>query len=131
MRLHKRCFRTGKKIGSKNIIFSGGEPLLHPKFYKSLEYGFNRGFEIPVTSNGTFIDEECVNKLKSVDAKVTISIDGSSPKINDSLRGAGTFKKAINAVESLVDSNIYTSMRMTLLKSNLGDLRNYIVQDCL
>ncbi|MDI9614584.1 radical SAM protein [Methanothermobacter sp.] len=122
----KDVLRQSKELGSRHVIFSGGEPLIHPEFHEILEYASELQLGIHITSNGTLLDNETTVKLKSVDAKVTISLDGAFPEINDPLRGPGTFKMAVSAIENLVDNGVYTSMRMTLLKSNLFNVRDYI-----
>ena len=114
------------ELGTRHVILSGGEPLLHPGFYEFAEYANNRRLKVHMTSNGTMIDETAAENLKAQDVNVTISLDGSSPEYNDPLRGAGTFKRAMNSIDNLINSGVYTSMRMTLVKQNVTDVRNYI-----
>jgi radical SAM protein with 4Fe4S-binding SPASM domain len=113
-------------LGTKHVILSGGEPFLHPGIYGLIKYANNIGLKIHITSNGTLIDDTNVEFLKSVDAMVTISLDGSCAEINDPIRGKGSYESAINAIDELVDANVPTSMRMTLIKDNLHDVENYI-----
>ena len=114
------------ELGTRHVILSGGEPLLHPDFYEIAEYAKELRLKVHITSNGTMIDEIAAEKLRSLDANVTISIDGSCPEVNDPLRGEGTFSSAINSIDNLINSCVYTSMRMTLVKQNVNDVRNYI-----
>jgi len=114
------------KLGTRHVILSGGEPLLHPDFYEIAEYAKKLGLKVHITSNGTMIDEIAAEKLRSLDVNVTISLDGSCAEVNDPLRGDGTFSLAINSIDNLVNSGVYTSIRMTLVKQNASDVRNYI-----
>lgn len=122
----KDLLNQAKSLGTRNVIFSGGEPLLHPNIFEILEYAHNLSFMNHITSNGTLINDSNANKLKKYETDLTISLDGSSSKINDSIRGEGTFKKGINAVKILKKNDIYTSLRMTLMKSNMNDVENYL-----
>lgn len=114
------------KLGTRHVILSGGEALLHPDFYTISEYAKNLGIKVHLTSNGTLIDENNAKKLKALDAIVTISLDGSCSEINDPLRGGGTFDSAIRSINNLIHCGVTTSMRMTLVKDNISDVHNYI-----
>jgi radical SAM protein with 4Fe4S-binding SPASM domain len=114
------------RLGTRHVILSGGEPLLHPDFYEIAEYAKELRLKVHITSNGTMIDEIAAEKLRSLDVNVTISLDGSCAEANDPLRGEGTFSSAINSIDNLINSCVYTSMRMTLVKQNVNEVRNYI-----
>lgn len=122
----KNVLDQANSLGTKHVIFTGGEPFIHEDCHDIMRYTHKLGLKVHITSNGTLIDESWASKLKSIDANVTISLDGSSSQVNDQLRGNKTFEKAINAIDILVDSNIFTSMRMTLVKNNVHDVGNYI-----
>jgi len=113
-------------LGTKHVILSGGEPFLHPEIHSLMKYANNIGLKIHITSNGTLIDDTNAEFLKSLDAMVTISLDGSCAEINDPIRGEGSYKSAINAIKELTNAKVPTSMRMTLIKDNLHDVKNYI-----
>lgn len=102
----KNILSQAAKLGSRHVILSGGEALLHPDFYAISEYARSLGINVHLTSNGTLIDENNAKMLKSLDAVVTISLDGSCAEINDPLRGDGTFDSAISSINNLVLRNI-------------------------
>ncbi|BDZ68072.1 radical SAM protein [Methanobacterium ferruginis] len=122
----KDVLNQAENLGSKHVIFTGGESFIHPNFQEIMEYAHELAFDIHITSNGSLINKKWADKLKSMDVKVTISLDGSSSGINDPLRGDGTFEMALNAIKTLVNYDIYTSMRMTLVKDNVSDVSNYL-----
>lgn len=122
----KEILNQAKDLGTKNVIFSGGEPLLHSEIFKILEYSNNLSLTNHITSNGTLITENTIKELKKYNVDVTISVDGSCKEINDLIRGSGTFDKSIEAIKNLKKNDIYTSLRMTLMKSNYDDVKNYL-----
>jgi len=122
----KNILSQAAKLGSRHVILSGGEALLHPDFYAISEYARSLGINVHLTSNGTLIDENNAKMLKSLDAVVTISLDGSCAEINDPLRGDGTFDSAISSINNLVRCGVTTSMRMTLVKNNVDDVCRYV-----
>lgn len=122
----KNILSQAKNLGTKNVIFSGGEPLLHSNIFKILEYSHNLNLTNHITSNGTIMNKDIIKILKKYNIDMTISIDGPCKEINDIIRGHGTFNKAIKTIQDLKENNIYTSLRMTLMKNNYNDVKNYL-----
>lgn len=92
-------------MGCKKIHFTGGEPLLYPKFYELIDYIMqcDQGVEISMTSNGTLIDEKSAKRLVDCGLrKANISIDSPNETVNDSIRGVnGAFARACNGLRML------------------------------
>ncbi|RLG28301.1 hypothetical protein DRN98_09740, partial [Methanosarcinales archaeon] len=57
---------------------------------------------------------------------IQISLDGSSPEVHDKLRGAGSFKKTIFAIEKIIKNGIPLGIRTTLSPVNIDDFENII-----
>ena len=53
------------ELGTRHVILSGGEPLLHPAFYEFAEYANKLPLKVHMTSNGTMIDTIAAENLKS------------------------------------------------------------------
>lgn len=121
----KEILCQAKDLGARNIIFSGGEPLLHPNIFEILEYSHGLSLVNHITTNGTLINKNNAKLLKKYDVDLTISLDGSNKEINDAIRGK-TFDKAINSIKYLKENNVYTSLRMTLMKNNINDVKSYL-----
>ncbi len=110
------------------ISLTGGEPFVRKDFFQLLQkcYRDRDKFSYGILSNGMFINEETVRKLKKLEVDyVQVSIEGME-KVNDSIRGRGTFKKIIEAVKTLKKENIETSLSMTISKVNLKDVPQVI-----
>lgn len=109
--------------GCTCIILSGGEPLLLGKrlqeylmHIKSLPIN-----KVILTTNGTIEDDTIYEILKG-GSLVQISIDGLEKKHN-SIRGKGTFSKAINFIYRLKQRDIsQISLMMTIHKDNYDDV---------
>lgn len=86
-----------------SLIFTGGEPLLHPKIFELLAYARSKGAGITLFTNGTLINPEIAEKI--VQAKpeaLMFSVEGPE-QIHNEIRGEGNFKKtydAINLIQS-------------------------------
>jgi radical SAM protein with 4Fe4S-binding SPASM domain len=100
------------------ILITGGEPLLHSKFEvinKMLPKFFVRKV---LFTNGFLLDEEKIKKL-NVD-EIQISIDGLQDA-HDSLRGKGTFRLAMKAVNLSLDHGFHVSIATMVHPENLGN----------
>lgn len=81
-----------------------------------------------VTSNGTLIDQEVVDKLKALQVdSVQISIDSHDPKIHDEFRGmVGAYDKAIEGIKLCKSAGIKVSIMSTLSAINRKNMDKLI-----
>lgn len=115
-----------KKI---NLTLTGGEPLLKKESFLLLEYLEMKDeiSELSLITNGSFLNEEVCQHLDGSDKfkKIKISLDGGSEKINDYIRGKGTFSKVMKAIETVKKcSNFQIILMFTVMKSNLQEIED-------
>ncbi len=105
------------------ILYSGGEPLLHPHIFDYIELASDLGVRPVLSTNGTLITKEIARRLKDAGtAYVGISLDAIGEN-NDRFRGKkGAFKAAIEGIRSCVSIGQKVGLRLTLTKRNLMDL---------
>ena len=108
-----------KKMGTKILTLHGGESLLRKDFGEILNYAKLKGFYVSLNSNGTLVPKR-VEELKCLD-NLCISLDGSEEN-NDKNRGAGSFKKAMAAIEIGRKNKIPLVVSATLTKQNVHDM---------
>lgn len=109
--------------GVFSIKVTGGEPFSRKDILSILEYLEEKGLNFIVYSNGTNIEPRYLSKLKSFKhlLKIRISIDGIE-ETNDSIRGKGTFKKAMETAKNLCENNIPCEINYTITKNNYTQL---------
>ncbi|HEX2573881.1 MAG TPA: radical SAM protein [Polyangia bacterium] len=111
MMTHAEVARTlaeAERLGVKEIYFTGGEPMLHPEFFDVLADSLAVA-PTAFLSNGILIDDLAARRLRqlfdasrySLDCR--ISLDGTSPETNDSVRGRGTFQKIARGIACLAE----------------------------
>jgi|SRR3989344_376994 len=108
-----------KKMGTRILTLHGGESLLRKDFGEILNYAKLKGFYVSLNSNGTLVPKR-VEELKCLD-NLCISLDGSEEN-NDKNRGAGSFKKAMAAIEIGRKNKIPLVVSATLTKQNVHDM---------
>jgi MoaA/NifB/PqqE/SkfB family radical SAM enzyme len=77
-----------------------------------------------LVTNGTLLDKEYVAKLvQSGLHKVTVGLDGATKKTHEIFRGVtGSFEKAVQGTQVLVDSGIRVTINVTLHDAILPEL---------
>ncbi len=111
------------------VVFTGGEPLLSEKFWKTLEYFNNIGRpKSGVSTNGTIITPKIASRLKKLNVLyVGISLDSLDPEKHDKFRGMkGAWKAAVKGMKNSVNAGLPTGLRVTVTKDNIGEISSMI-----
>ncbi len=113
--------------GGQNITLSGGEPLLHPEIRKIIIFAASK-LGVRLLTNGTLINKEWAGFLADLNVQIQLSLDGSTGKIHDAVRGKGSYQKALQAIEYLQDAGIGSRIVLcaTIMNHNISDLENII-----
>ncbi|NPA69660.1 MAG: radical SAM protein [Crenarchaeota archaeon] len=128
---HDDCIKIIDKIasvGTRLLVFSGGEPLLRKDIYDLVSYASSRGLSCAIATSGLLVDEDVVNKLVESGLKfVAISLDSTRPEVHDSFRGVrGLWERAIKAIKLFVDHGVTVQVNFTLCKFNRDDVLNMV-----
>jgi radical SAM protein with 4Fe4S-binding SPASM domain len=105
------------------LLLSGGEPLIHPRFFQLARYAREREMRLTLSTNGTLINRDIAHCLKDIGfAYVGISLDGIG-EVHDQFRGkAGAFDKAVGAFRHCKAVGQKVGLRLTLSAPNIADL---------
>ncbi len=103
------------------INIGGGEPMLRRDFFQILDRAQNLGIGIKFSTNGYFLDDAAARKLSRYDnVDVQVSIDGHDQASNDIVRGAGSYNRALIALDNLRRSNFSsTKISVVINKHNI------------
>lgn len=109
--------------GIPALLLSGGEPLIHPRFFDIATYARQKGIKLTLSTNGTLIDQDTAARLKALQfAYVGISLDGIGAT-HDHFRGRqGAFDKAVSAFRNCKSVGQKVGLRLTLSANNIADL---------
>jgi 12,18-didecarboxysiroheme deacetylase len=110
-------------FGSPVMLFSGGEPLMHPHFLDLCFYAKSKGMRAVISTNGTLITKELAHELKKVGLSyVGISLDGLE-SVHDRFRGKkGAFREAIDGINYAKEAGIKVGLRFTINKRNAQEI---------
>jgi radical SAM protein with 4Fe4S-binding SPASM domain len=111
-----KVLKEFEEIQGLRLLLSGGEPLLHPYFWRINKILRDYAFRSVLLSNGTLITKETAKKLRV--HEVQISLDGMKAG-HESIRGEGTFEKTLKAIDYLQEANIRVSIATMIHRKNL------------
>lgn len=97
-----------------DIVITGGEPTLHPDFFKIVEYLSE--YSIVITTNGSILN---INKIKELLAhhsyvNLQFSLDAIDRNFVDFVRGKGIYSKILIALNDLKEFSSQLSISSTL-----------------
>ncbi|MFH0768370.1 MAG: radical SAM protein, partial [Chloroflexota bacterium] len=113
------------------FAFSGGEALLRKDDLLAL---MDRADTLPkigsyqLLTNGSLLTEEIVTHLKGLRklAAIQLSLESSSPEVNDSVRGKGTFEETLRAIKLLTKNGLRIKISTTISQLNYLDIPTLI-----
>lgn len=107
-------------LGGSSLIYSGGEPTLHPKLLELVDYVPKEKSTIAMFTNGTRLPE-MADELKSAGIFGTlVSLDSHIPEKHDKYRGSpGAFKQAMAGIEALKERNMLTGISTYITRDDL------------
>ncbi len=110
-------------FGVPVLLFSGGEPMIHPRLVEYAEYAVKKGMRAVISTNGTLITKEKAEILKKIGLSyVGISIDGLEETHNKFRGIKNSYKKAMEAVKNCQAAGIKVGLRFTINKRNVDDI---------
>jgi MoaA/NifB/PqqE/SkfB family radical SAM enzyme len=108
------------------VAISGGEPLLHPDFFKICEYFRSHDISLKVETNGHLINSQVAERMANLGFRsVQVSVDGVTPQTFEKMRVGGSWPKTIAACEELIKAGINTEIVFVPTQFNIhetGDL---------
>ncbi len=106
-----------------NVIFLGGEPTLHPDLAKAIGHARRLGYaSVTVDTNG-YLFHDFLDRVTPDDVDtLSFSLDGPTTKINDPIRGAGSFGTCTAGIRNAVARGFAVSLIYTVSSANIDHL---------
>lgn len=118
--------RQAKDLGTLSITLTGGEPFLHPEFEKIYSELNKMGFLISIMSNGSMIDEECMEFFhqNGMPYRVKLTVYGASDETYmRTCNSPDGFTRISKAVDLLKEAGVPLLMTSTIVRENADDLQ--------
>ncbi|MGB9842405.1 MAG: radical SAM protein, partial [Candidatus Bathyarchaeales archaeon] len=108
-------------FGVKWFGIKGGEPLLRKDIFEIVGYAKSLGLNVCLLTNGHFVDGKIYDNLVKNEVWTSVSIDGPE-EINDQLRGKGSYKKVLAAIQKLSKGRILNGLAAAITSINYQHL---------
>ncbi|MDT8394567.1 MAG: radical SAM protein [Bacteroidales bacterium] len=109
--------------GVKQLILSGGEPLMRKDFFSIANYATRKGFKLQVATNATMIDESVAKKLANINASTQVSLDAFTPEIHDEFRNnKGSWARTIRGINLLRKENVNVITACVVTNLNIHEI---------
>ncbi|MEK7232760.1 MAG: radical SAM protein [Elusimicrobiota bacterium] len=127
----KRSLLTGRKLGLRRAVLSGGEATVHPEFIEILSLARKLGYtHIQTITNGRkFCYPDFLKKAVAAGLKeITFSLHGNTPALHDKLTQVpGSFVQALSGLRAaLATPGLIVSVDVVINKLNLPVLREHL-----
>jgi uncharacterized Fe-S cluster-containing radical SAM superfamily protein len=107
-----------KKLGTKEIGFTGGEPFMNKDVLKMIEYSLSKNFKVLVLSNAMkpmLNKREDLLKINHQDLTIRVSIDHYQKEKHEEIRGKNTFNVMMEGLKWLNQNNFNYALATRLL----------------
>jgi MoaA/NifB/PqqE/SkfB family radical SAM enzyme len=95
------------RLGIREIIFSGGEPLLRGDCLDLLRSAREMGFHLDLCTNAVLVTPEVAAWLGNSLSEISVSLDSANPILHDCLRGRpGAWKKTVEGIKHLIENGL-------------------------
>jgi len=109
--------------GGKTVLFTGGEPLVREGCPELIRHASDCGLDVTMFTNGLLVKKYLPEIQEYVDL-VQVSLNGPDAETNDPIRGNGTFRAVIEAVDILVRAGVPVRIGMTAMELNWQALKS-------
>lgn len=119
----KACEQFCKSIAARPLFFlTGGDPLLHPDFWRLATLLHRRGHPFVILGNPFHLTLPVCQRLKKLGCiRYQLSLDGTE-KTHDWMRKPGSYQATMAAIPLLKEAGIPTVVMTTVSSANLHEM---------
>lgn len=106
-------------IGCRRVSLIGGEVFMRPDWRNIASALTNRNVKVSIITNGYLFSENLIADIKECNIEsIAVSLDGPET-VHDRYRQKGSFKRAMQAIDTLTKNEIPVSIISTLHSENI------------
>lgn len=114
-----KAIREFAALGMVGMTLDGGDPLVRHDFDRIVDELVRLRVRIVINTNGILIPRKLASVRKA--ALVNVSLDGPE-RCHDSMRGSGSFEKAVDGIKAARDAGVTVKLRCTVHRQNVGSI---------
>lgn len=110
---------SGEGVFELNL--TGGEVFLRPDILDLIAVACNDyNFGTNIITNGTLVDSSDIKELVKFKDRLAVAVSLEGPeRVNDEIRGEGTFRKAISSINEMQSRGLEVEVELTINSKNI------------
>ncbi len=114
-----------REAGTRIVLISGGEPLLHPDWESIAGLLRSQGMRVWLLTAGLALAKHA-RKVAGVFDDVTVSLDGTHAATYAAIRGLEAFDKVCEGIRAAADAGVPVRLRTTVQRANFEELPDFV-----
>lgn len=108
------------------LYITGGDPILHPRFWDLLELLHQRGIPFTLMGNPFHLTTDACQRMRMLGCrKYQLSLDGLR-QTHDSFRKPGSYDHTLQAITTLREAGIHCAVMSTVSATNIDEIPELI-----
>ena len=121
---------SARRLRTKVVSVTGGEPLLHPGVFEILGWIRDAGIVCNLCTNGSLLTSDRVGRLVETGIRSTsVSLDGTDPQTHNGLRGTDCFDATCDGIRRLREAmpRLQITINFTLSRVNFRQMSGMVL----
>jgi MoaA/NifB/PqqE/SkfB family radical SAM enzyme len=113
------------QLGTRVVVLSGGEPLLHPQWAAIARLLKSDGIEVWLLTSGLALAKHA-RRAAELFHNMTVSLDGTDRETYAAIRGLDAFDKVCAGISAAAELGLRPNLRVTLQRANFRQLPAFV-----
>jgi MoaA/NifB/PqqE/SkfB family radical SAM enzyme len=114
-----------RALGTRAVLVSGGEPLIHPQWEEIARLLRDEGLQLWLLTSGLSLAKHAA-RVCELFQSITVSLDGTDRQMYAAIRGLDAFDKVCDGIRAVTRRNAALSVRVTVQRQNYGALPAFV-----
>lgn len=114
-----------QRLGTRLVVLSGGEPLLHREWADIAQLLRDSGLKVWLLTAGLALAKHADQASKLFDV-ITVSLDGANAQTYAAIRGVDAYAHVSRGIRAVVAKGGRVTLRVTLQRANYRELNHFV-----
>lgn len=114
-----------ERLGTRQILISGGEPLLNREWIEISQLLRSRGMKLLLLTSGLSLAKHAAQACELFES-ITVSLDGTDAETYAAIRGVDAFDNVCEGIRAVARRGGDVSIRVTVQRSNYAQLPRFV-----
>ena len=113
------------ELGTRAVLISGGEPLIHPQWAQIAQLLREQGLQLWLLTSGLSLAKHATRAAELFQS-ITVSLDGTDRRMYAAIRGLDAFDKVCAGIRAATLAGASLSVRVTVQRANYSALPAFV-----